>query len=134
MTDLPVTAPLPLPDLERPAGPFTVGEDGRPELVGSRCHDCGLAAFPERAVCSGCGGDQLGRTPLGRLGTLYSFAAVHVSSTRPTPYTLGYVDLPTGPRVLARIDAPEEDLAVDMPVALVVTASTDWAFVPEVGA
>jgi uncharacterized OB-fold protein len=80
-------------------------------------------------VCSGCGGDELAPEDLGAEGVLYTYAAVHVASGRATPYTLGYVDLPSGPRVLARISAAEEELAVDQRVRLHLDVD-GWAFGP----
>lgn len=121
--------PRPVPDLERTGDPFVVAADGRPELVGSRCAACGLAAFPVRHACSGCGRSAPEETGLGAVGTLYSCAAVHVSASGRGPITLGYVDLASGPRVLARIAASEDELAVDVPVTLVIDAD-GWAFVP----
>jgi uncharacterized OB-fold protein len=119
--------PLPVPDLEGAGVPYVVADDGRPELAGSRCAACGLAAFPVRHACSGCGRPDPAATGLGRDGSLYSYAAVHVSATRTTPLTLGYVDLASGPRVLARIAATEDDLSVDLPVVLVID-DEGWAF------
>jgi len=124
--------PQPVADLERIGDPFVVAADGRPELVGSRCATCGLAAFPVRHACSGCGRVDPAPTGLGGDGVLYSYAAVHVSATRTTPLTLGYVDLASGPRVLARITASEDDLSVDLPVVLVLD-DEGWAFAPTTG-
>lgn len=121
--------PRPVLDLERTGDPFVVAADGRPELVGSRCAACGLAAFPVRHACPGCGRSAPEETGLGAVGTLYTYAAVNVSAAGRGPITLGYVDLASGPRVLARIAASEDRLAVDLPVTLVIDAD-GWAFVP----
>lgn len=110
-------------------------------LVGSVCHVCDDRAFPARRVCGRCGADDVGPAVLGASGILYSYATVHVSSTRQTPYTLGYVDLDTGPRVLATIGGAPADgsprtgttLDVDLPVVLRVT-DDGWEFVPADGA
>lgn len=120
------TMPQPVPDLEGSGPPFLV-VDGRVQLVGSRCAACGLAAFPVRPACSGCGSADPTPTGLGGEGVLYSYAAVHVSSS--TPLTLGYVDLASGPRVLARIAASEDELSVDLPVVLRIDGER-WSFVP----
>ena len=52
-------------------------------------------------------------------GRLYSWSTVHVSASRPVPYTLGYVDLDDGLRVLARLDGDPGALRMDGPVRLV---------------
>jgi uncharacterized OB-fold protein len=123
------TMPLPVPDLEGAGVPYAVADGGRPELLGSRCAHCGLAAFPVRHACSGCGRPDPEPVGLGGDGSLYSYAAVHVSATRTTPLNLGYVDLTSGPRVLARITATEDELSVDLPVVLVIDEE-GWAFAP----
>lgn len=52
-------------------------------------------------------------------GRLYSWSTVHVSASRPVPYTLGYVDLDDGLRVLATLAGDIAELRVDGPVRLV---------------
>ena len=52
-------------------------------------------------------------------GWLYTWATVHVSASRPVPYTLGYVDLDDGLRVLALLAGAAEDLWVGAPMQLV---------------
>ena len=85
------------PALQRPpTGPLT--------LLGSRCQSCAQVLFPEAAVCPACAGDSLQRVELSRQGTLYAWSRVHVGpKSLDRPYTLGFVDLPEGVRVLARI-------------------------------
>jgi uncharacterized OB-fold protein len=51
-------------------------------------------------------------------GRLYSWSTVHVSASRPVPYTLGYVDLDDGLRVLAVLDGEAGELRMDGPVRL----------------
>jgi uncharacterized protein len=67
---------------------------------------------------------------LGSVGQLYSFTIVRVSSSRPTPYAIGYVDLPGGLRVLADIAeglTPEKQLECDVAVRLVADED-GWRF------
>lgn len=52
-------------------------------------------------------------------GRLYTWSTVYVSASRPVPYTLGYVDLDDGLRVLARLDGDPGALRMDGPVRLV---------------
>ncbi|MDB5819273.1 MAG: hypothetical protein JWQ11_2913, partial [Rhizobacter sp.] len=41
-----------------------------------------------------------------------------ISSSRPTPYTIGYVDFEVGVRVLAQVEANGVELTCDQPVEL----------------
>ena len=62
--------------------------------------------------------------PVGPGGTLYSFTTVRVSSSRPVPYRLGYVDFPEGLRVLSLVRGDAEP-ACDAPVTL-RSDDRDW--------
>jgi len=55
---------------------------------------------------------------VGPEGVLYSHSTVHVSASRETPYTIGYVDFPNGLRVLARVRGVHAELGCDVPVRL----------------
>jgi uncharacterized OB-fold protein len=92
-----------------------VTSDG-PRLIGGRCGACGALSFPKASVCSACLSEDLTATHLSAEGRLYSFAVVHQAPKGWTvPYTLGYVDLPEGIRVLAHI---EGEPGMDRPVRL----------------
>ncbi|MGF6573659.1 putative OB-fold protein [Paraburkholderia sp. GAS333] len=98
-------------------------------LRGSQSRSSGSKAFPAREVCMETGARDMEPMLFGPYGTLYSFSTVRVSSTRATPYTIGYVDFPNGVRVLANLD-PSLDpsaLACDTPVE--VRADGDVWFV-----
>lgn len=75
-------------------------------LRGSRSKSSGSLAFPAREVCLETGARDMEPMLFGPRGTLYSYSTVHVSSTRATPYTIGYVDFPNGVRVLANVESP----------------------------
>lgn len=79
--------------------------NGRPTLLGSRCAACGAVQFPARTVCPACGpGTAMAPAELSRRGRLYAYSQLHQSKPAfPTPYFMGYVDLPEGVRVPARI-------------------------------
>jgi uncharacterized OB-fold protein len=117
---------------EPEATPIAPAGDGW-TLVGSVCGECGTRAFPARAVCHVCTARRPDPAPVGAAGILYSWTTVHVSASRPVPYTLGYVDLAQdgadGPdlRVLAHLRGEPEDWRVGAPVALAV-AGDDWYF------
>lgn len=72
-------------------------------LIGMKCNACQTLAFPRRAYCCACGSSDTGEASLAPQGQLYSFSTVHISATRETPYTIGYIDLDDGVRVMGAI-------------------------------
>jgi uncharacterized OB-fold protein len=79
------------------------GSDETPQLLGSRCEDCGAVFHPPRRVCLTCYGQVLRDAALGGVGTLYACTQVHMKlrpGQRDTRnYWVGQVDLDAGPRV-----------------------------------
>ncbi|MEU4313135.1 OB-fold domain-containing protein [Nocardia sp. NPDC024068] len=100
------------------------------ELLGSHCDTCDSRFFPRRQLCFECGADTVRDIGLGRTGILYSYTRVELSSSRVTPYTLGYIDLDSGTRVLADISVTEDRLVPDLPVTLTTAADGTWSFGP----
>ncbi|MCC0017633.1 MAG: OB-fold domain-containing protein [Rhodobiaceae bacterium] len=110
---------LPVPDLSLLAEQHFVSEAGIVQLRGSYNPESQIKTFPPRPSSP----DTSARTTepflFGPSGSLYSFTQVHVSSSRPTPYVIGYVDFPEGVRVLAHVETSDpESLKCDMPVEL----------------
>jgi len=105
-----------------PGPAWRVDADGEPGLAGSRCERCGALGYPARAACHRCAGTVLAPAALSPAGRLYSWSTVHVSASRPVPYTLGYVDLPEGVRVLAQVAGDPALLTPDCAVRLVPAA------------
>lgn len=97
------------------------------QIVGSRCADCGRSAFPAARVCRDCLSANQKPKVLTDHGTLYSYSTVHVASGRDVPYSVGYVDLADGVRILGPLDIPEDEIACDLPVRL-TKGTTAWAF------
>lgn len=91
-------------------------------LLGFRCLECDTVIFGPETFCQRCTSVKLEPVELSRTGTLYSYTVVRVPPAGwpgPVPYTLGQVELPDGPQVLAElVDCPEADLEIDMPVEL----------------
>lgn len=110
---------MPFKDLAEAITPrFEVGDDGV-KLLGSISQSSGTVYFPARQVSQEGGKRDLSPVAFGPYGTLYSYSTVHLSSTRPTPYTIGYVDFDNGARVLAEVKAnPSAPLGCDIPVEL----------------
>lgn len=111
--------------------PFIMLEAG-PCLIGGRCGSCGSMAFPMRQTCMECGAREMGETALPSRGVLYSSTTIHVSSARPTPYSVGYVDLENGVRLFAGLRGDPALLQPDSTVKLSIS-NDEWYFVPNSG-
>lgn len=109
--------PQPIPDLDDLD--VTERTANGPRLVASRCTICDALDLPARTICRGCLGTQFHRELLSGTGTLYAFTTVHTAAE---PYTVGYVDLPSGLRVFGHVLSPE-GLQPDVPVALAGTGT-----------
>lgn len=76
-------------------------------LNGLRCSGCETFLFPPQSFgCPACGAHGAALTPatIPPLGRLHSFAVVNLHATYPTPYTIGEVELDTGPVIRALVD------------------------------
>lgn len=124
---------LPFKDMPEHAGQLDFEVQGNTVvLLGSRSRSSGVKAFPRREVCPQTGARDMDSITVGPRGTLYSWSTVHISATRPTPYTIGYVDFPEGVRVLAPIKLSDTELAnlgCDTPVQLRADGDT-WYVAP----
>ncbi|MBC3244977.1 Zn-ribbon domain-containing OB-fold protein [Pseudomonas lurida] len=91
-----------------------------PNLFGSECNQCSIRTFPARSFCPACNSDDVEQdVALANEGTIYSYTVIRQApGGRKTPYTLAYVDLTDGVRVMAQIDAPIETLQINLPVRL----------------
>lgn len=83
--------------------PLLVRADVAVELLGATCPSCSYVVAGESPRCPACGT----RTEPARFagnGRVWSATTVHVSvQGRQIPYTLAYVDLDDGPRVLVHL-------------------------------
>jgi uncharacterized OB-fold protein len=129
-TQLAAETPIqPFPDLAPSENRELVSAEDGYALLGCECCQCGRKFFPRRIVCLGCSSRELRDVSLGRYGRLYSFSTVHVSSSRATPYTIGYVDLDEGVRLLATVAGEAGELSPNVLVRLIRVAE-EWAFAP----
>jgi uncharacterized OB-fold protein len=119
---------LPFPDLGARSPDFEL-RDGQVLLRGSVSRSSGSKAFPARQVCLETGARDMEPMTFGPRGTLYSYATVHLSASRPVPYTIGYVDFENGVRVLAQVEAPAAALSCDLPVEVRADGER-WFVVP----
>lgn len=103
------------------ADPRPVVEDGLdgPLLVGVRCESCRHPSALRTPRCARCG-SPTAPARFGPDGVLWATTTIHVAGGgHESPYTLGYVDLDDGPRVLTHVeDGPELAPRVDERVRL----------------
>lgn len=121
---------MPLADLGGVERPGFVDRDGEILLEGAQSASSGVKTYPPRTICPETGARDMQPFLIGPGGALYAFSEIHVSSSRPTPYTIGYVDFPQGVRVLAQVRTHDPaSLACDMPVIL-RSDGDDWFVSP----
>ncbi len=112
-------------------GLWTDSTDTRegPQLIGSRCRDCGEIFFPKRrkGICLNCQKVNLEDTLLSRRGKIYSYTVVMQARPQPAPYkgpvpyALAWVELPEGVRFETLLTEGDFDrLKVGMDVELVI--------------
>lgn len=110
------------------------GSRARPELVGSRCNDCGERQFPPRPYCARCQSRDIESISLGRRGRLWSWTIqgfpppppYRGNTTEFAPFGVGYVELDCGVKVESRlIEHMPEQLQIGMPMELLLETLTD---------
>jgi len=80
--------------------------DGKPQLIGSKCSQCGEVFFPVNPVCVNCQNQTMNEIKLSRRGKVWSFSAIMLPPPRykgEVPFHLGYVELPEGIKIWTRI-------------------------------
>ncbi len=110
----------PISDVGATEQPSFVVRDGATFLLCTLTAE-GRRSFPHT--------DGAQRIEVGPEGVLYSFSTVHVSSSQPVPYTIGYVDFPGDVRVLAKVRGPRHDLRCDGIVRL-ASEGSEWFVEP----
>jgi uncharacterized OB-fold protein len=101
-----------------------------PQLIGSRCAACGEVAFPKQNSCPNCTGGETDEILLARRGTLWTWTIQHFPPPSPpfigdsknfVPFGVGYIELPEGVRVEARLtESDPAKLAIGMEMELVI--------------
>ena len=107
---------------------FTWPSD-EPELIGSRCTDCGVMTFPRQSFCPRCTGDGMEDARFARRGTLWTFTTQEFPPPSPpytgptgaafVPYGVGYVELAGEVKVETRLTTTQ-GLRVGMDMELVL--------------
>ncbi len=112
-------------------GLFTWPSDS-PQLIASRCDECGEVTFPKQDACPSCTSRSCAEILLGRRGTLWTWTIQRFPPPVPpyigsadrdsfVPFGVGYVELPEGIRVEGRltVNRPEQ-LEIGMEMELVI--------------
>lgn len=94
------------------------------KLIGGECQNCGEVVFPYQEFCANCNTKNMSEITLSREGTIYTFSTI---PNRPpnkkgeVPYSIGFVELPDGLRILSVLEGDSEKLEIDMPVELTIS-------------
>ena len=118
---------------------FTEGDE--PQLIGSRCANCGVMTFPVQADCPRCMGDQMDETLFHRRGTLWTFTTQEFPPKSPPyapvdfePYGVGYVEFDGQARVEGRLtewDPAQLRIGMEMETVIIpFNGTTTYAFKP----
>jgi uncharacterized protein len=113
----------PLPDVTRPRTEEFWSGTQQGQIRLQRCDACGYLRFPPARICPECLAAQSRWTELRPSGKLYSFAtyrrAFDKRFERHLPYTVAYVELDDGPRMVGTLIAGAEQAAVGSRVTAV---------------
>ena len=122
-----------------------------PRLIASKCQCCGEVAFPKQSGCPNCAGDATEEVLLAARGKLWTWTIQQFPPPHPyagdlddfVPFGVGYIELPEGIRVEARLSVNDPDqLAIGMEMELIVEKFAErddgaelmtFAFQPVVG-
>lgn len=129
-----------------PVAPGLWTEGDAPQLIGSRCRQCGVMTFPKQSDCPRCTGDGMEEALFDRRGTLWTFTVQDFIPKSPpyirteteetfVPYGVGYVEFEGQARVEGRLTVADLDrLQIGMEMETVVVPLTDdvvtYAFAP----
>jgi len=107
--------------------PFWLAAE-RGEFLGKRCMDCAKFHWYPRCLCPFCGSGRTEWTPLSGKGRLYAFSTLRRAQP---PYTVAYVELAEGPRMLTRmVDVDPALLRIAMPVQAAFERTGDGRKIP----
>jgi len=101
-------APRPFPQPDRDTAPFWEAQS-RHELRFQRCSRCSHIRYPVGPLCPECLSFEFEWATSSGRGVVYSYTVVHHQThpAFPAPYTVLLVEMEEGPRIVARLRAPE---------------------------
>ena len=95
------------------AGIFTWPVAGEPQLIGTRCTECGIVTFPSQQSCPRCASEAMAEHLLARRGRLWAWTTQDFPPPSPpylgptgkefVPYGIGYVELGGDVKVESRL-------------------------------
>ena len=86
-------------------------------LLGKQCTDCRRHHWYPRCICPFCGSANTAWVPLSGRGSIHAFSTLRRANP---PYTVAYVELAEGPRMLTNlIDMAEAEMRIGAPVRVV---------------
>jgi len=104
-----------------------------PQLIGSRCAQCGIVTFPTQGSCPRCASTEMAEELLPRRGRLWAWTTQEFPPPAPpysgptgnafVPYAVGYVELADEVRVETRL-TDTNGLPIGMEMELVVVPLT----------
>jgi hypothetical protein len=106
---------------------WQAAEAGR--LLGKRCTDCGRHHWTPRCICPFCGSANTAWVPLSGRGSIHAFSTLRRASP---PYTVAYVELAEGPRLLTNlVDMDEAAMRIGAPVKVVFRRTAEGRQAPK---
>ena len=120
--------PLPAPIINPESKPYWDAAQDR-KLMFKHCAACGKNHFYPRTICPFCFSDRTEWRQASGKGTLYAHSTLR--RTTPIPYTLAYVTLEEGPRMLTNVvDCDTSRLAIGQAMRLVFRPAEDGKLIP----
>jgi uncharacterized OB-fold protein len=105
------------PEIADPRPRVVTDEAGVARVAGSRCEACGYPLAVEAPWCPDCRG-ALRDDAFGPGGTVWAHTTLHISVAGRAPgYTLAYVDIDEGPRILAHVEGGAPSVGCRVAVA-----------------
>ncbi len=105
------------------------------KLLLQHCKSCGAMIFYPRKFCPECWSAEIGWKEASGRATIYTFSTAY-DMVEPRfwtdiPYTIAYVDLKEGPRMMTRIvECAPADIKIGMEVEVVFHKLDDKFFLP----
>jgi len=109
-----------------------------PELIGSRCTDCGIVTFPAQDSCPRCASTAMAEHRLARRGRLWAWTVQDFPPPSPpytgpsgrdfVPFGVGYVELADEVKVESRLTVADPDalhIGMEMELVLVPFRTND---------
>jgi uncharacterized OB-fold protein len=109
-----------------------------PQLIGSRCTECGIITFPAQGSCPRCASTAMEEHLLARRGRLWAWTTQDFPPPSPpyagptgkefVPFAVGYVELPGEVKVETRLtetDPAALEIGMEMELALVPFRTND---------